>query len=206
MHPSHLPRHSISPFSSPPVFTLPPRPPLSAQFARTSHKLLTLTFQQPPTFRYNPISASLSSFRIVQVRGDGRCLYRAIAKGLANNEGRRLSESLERADADALRNMAFRAVCVDRFDEFATKRVVEGSLTQYCRRMRVPTFYAGEAEMLALADVLKVPIRVYLISRGEMRNIITYGEKYGKRMKRGKGGDICVLYSNGNHYDALLQT
>lgn len=206
MYPSHPSRRSTSPFSPPPVFTLPPLPPFSSQFARTSHKLLTLTFHQPPTFHYHPISASSSPFRVVQVRGDGRCLYRAIAKGLANNEGRRLSESLERADADALREMAFRAVCVDRFNEFAAKQVVEGSLKHYCRRMRVPTFYAGEAEMLALADVLKVPIRVYLISRGELRNIITYGEKYGKRMKTGKGSDVCVLYSNGNHYDALLQT
>lgn len=96
-------------------------------------------------------------------------------------------------------------MCVDRFNEFAARHIVEGSLRQYCRQMKVPTFYAGEAEMLALADVLRVPIRVYLITRGELRNIMTYGEKYGKRMKTGKGSDVRVLYSNGNHYDALLQ-
>lgn len=148
---------------------------------------------------------SASALRVVHVRGDGRCLYRAIAKGLASSEGRRLSENLERADADALRNMAWKAICVDRTKEFASKNVIEGSLTTYCRQMRAPTFYGGEAEMLALADELKVPIRVYLDLGGELKNIVTYGKKYGKKSSRtGRDVDVRVLYANGNHYDVLL--
>ena len=146
-----------------------------------------------------------SSLQVVPVRGDGRCLYRAIAKGLANSEGRRLTENLERADADALRSLAWKAICVDRTKEFAAKHVIEGSISSYCRQMRAPTFYAGEAEMLALVDVLKVPIKVYLNNGGELRNIVTYGEKYKKRKGRlSRDIAVRVLYANGNHYDALV--
>lgn len=95
-------------------------------------------------------------------------------------------------------------MCVDRFKEFQSKRIVERNLSHYCRQMRAPTFYAGEAEMLALADVLRVPIRVYLAAGGQLRNIATYGEKYRKKKESGRDADVCVLYNGSNHYDALV--
>lgn len=177
------------------VFTPPPsNPPFSTQI-RLSTTILLAQIPIPPAHN---ISARL---RITSVRGDGRCLYRAIAKNLAALEDRPLSERLERADADALRALAWKAMCVDRLKEFQRNNAVEGSLTSYCRAMRSPTFYAGEAEMLALVDVLQVPIAVFIqVARGELRNIATYGAKYGK-----KGGPgVRVLYVNGNHYDAIL--
>ena len=159
-----------------------------------------------PLFASAPTPASL---RVVTVRGDGRCLYRAIAKNLASLEGRKLSERLERADADALRNIAWKAICIDRSKEFVANHVIEGSLSAYCAQMRNPAFYGGEAEMLALSDVLKQPIKVYLkADRGQLRNIVTYGERYISKRKaasRGKRDHVIrVLYMNGNHYDALL--
>lgn len=184
------------------VFSAPPPVPFAGRVALSSRRFLSLAFNVPPS-SYQPVRAT--TLRVVQVRGDGRCLYRAIAKGLASSEGRRLSENLERADADALRSMAWKSICVDRVKEFASKQVIEGSLTLYCRQMRAPTFYAGEAEMLALADILKIPIKVYLDLGGELKNIVTYGEKYGKRKDRtAKDTAVRVLYANGNHYDALI--
>lgn len=142
--------------------------------------------------------------RRVPVRGDGRCLYRAIAKNLAHTEGRPLSDNLERKDADALRNIAWKCICVDRTKEFISRHVIEGSITSYCSQMRNPTFYGGEAEMLALSDFLKRPIMVYLQDRGHLRNIATYGDKYNKSSKSHREKPIRLLYVNGNHYDALL--
>lgn len=184
------------------VFSAPPQVPFANRVAFSSRRFLSLAFNVPPS-SYVPVRSL--SLRVVHVRGDGRCLYRAIAKNLASSEGRRLSENLERADADALRSMAWKAICVDRVKEFASKHVIEGSITSYCRQMRAPSFYAGEAEMLALSDVLKVPIKVYLDLGGELKNIATYGQKYGKR-KSTAGRDVAVrvLYANGNHYDAII--
>lgn len=141
--------------------------------------------------------------RVVQIRGDGRCLFRAIARGIAHAEGRQLSESLERQDADALRGMAWKAMCVDRRKEFQSRNIVEGSLSAYCSQMRNPTFFGGEAEMFALSDALKIPIAVYLQDqRGQLNNIMTYGEKYSRLRKADM--TVRVLYNGTNHYNAVL--
>lgn len=189
-----------------PVFNFPPPVPFSQRLVTTTRRIFA---QVPHPFSSPPPSPP--SLRIVPVRGDGRCLYRAIAKNLANRDGRRLSENLERADADALRNIAWRAICVDRSKEFIAKHVIEGKFSTYCAQMRSPSFYGGEPEMLALADVLKIPIKVYLLlDRGQLKNIVTYGEQYASKKKRSSrrkassSGAIRLLYANGNHYDALL--
>lgn len=62
----------------------------------------------PPRFWWASASESRRRLRRVSVKGDGRCLFRAIAKCLAQNEGRSLPEHLEVADADALRREAYR--------------------------------------------------------------------------------------------------
>lgn len=169
------------------VFTPPPSVPLAPKLTPLSWR--ALAFSPQPSARLT----------VERVRGDGRCLYRSIAKALAFSENRRLPEHLERADADALRKMAYKALCVDRFDELRAKGVVEGSLRRYCMEMRNTTFYAGEAEMLVLADVLKTCIRVYLNTGRGLRNIVSYGERWaGKKSK-----DVNVLYNGKNHYDAI---
>ncbi|CAN8076658.1 unnamed protein product [Agarophyton chilense] len=180
-----------------PVFTPIPSSNFTSALRRSTRKLLWYATAMP----FATISPPL---RVVPVRGDGRCLYRAIAKNLASTDGRRLSENLERADADALRDIAWREICVERKKEFRAKQVIEGNLSSYCANMRNPRFYAGEAEMLALSDALRRPIMVYLrTAQGQLRNIITYGDQYTKgRFSARK--TIRVLYMNGNHYDALL--
>lgn len=137
---------------------------------------------------------------IVRVKGDGRCLYRSIARSLADEESRQLPAHLETKDADALRHLAWRTMCVERAQEFVRKNIVEGSLRAYCAQMRSPSFFAGEAEILALSDALKIPISVFLDNgRGALRSIATYGEKYKK-----SGKNIRVLYNGTNHYNAVL--
>ena len=202
-----------------PVFAAPPSTTSSNSSLSSASRRINfnpsrfLSFSWATTpFATTPTPTPPPELRIVPVRGDGRCLYRAIAKNLASTDGRRLSEDLERADADYLRKVAWKTICYDRSKEFEAKHVIEGSLKAYCAQMRNPTFYAGEAEMLALTDVLKRPIQVYLrSSRGELRNIQTYGQQYaaiktpkGRRKVTKIVPAIRVLYTNGNHYDALL--
>lgn len=145
--------------------------------------------------------------RVLSIRGDGRCLFRSIARSLALAAGRPLPEKLEVGDADALRALAWKEMCVVRKREFVDRMIVEGSMDAYCSALRRPEFYAGEAEMLALADVLRVPIAVYLREGGggggRYRKIAEYGAEWGKVAKGGAKTPVRVLYNGYNHYDAL---
>lgn len=182
------------------IFVAPPSVPIASRWVPARRPQFSLAFGMPPLALQPP------PLRHVPVRGDGRCLFRAIAKNIARSEGRSLSERLERADADYLRNLAWNAICKRRRQEFAKRNIVEGNIASYCAVSKDPSFYGGEPELFALADELKVPIRVYLRAEGgRLRNIVTYGEKYEAKMRVKYGdGAIRLLYVNGNHYDALL--
>lgn len=195
----------------PSSFIAPPPPVFAAQLRPVStgiFRLAQVVVRVPPAVALPappPPPSSSSNLRVVRVRGDGRCLFRAIAKNLAAADARVLPENLEREDADALRAFAWKAICVNRRNEFVKRHVIEGSIDSYCAQSRNPTFYGGEAELLALADVLKRPIRVFLRTDTGLRNIMTYGEAYAKKTRVKKGdGAIRLLYVNGNHYDAIL--
>ena len=68
--------------------------------------------------------------------------------------------------------------------------------------MRNPGFFAGEAEILALSDALKLQISVYLETRGRLKNIANYGERYVG--KKGFGKTVRVVYNGVNHYNAVV--
>lgn len=173
-------------------------------FPSPSLKFKTLSTVQQPNLQFmSSHSHSHQSLRQVSVKGDGRCLFRAIAKNLAKFDNRQLPEHLERADADFLRKLAWTSICKKRREEFVKKHIIEGNITSYCAVSNKPSFYAGEPELLALADELKIPISVYLkVDGGQIRNIATYGQQYSK--SRSNNQSVRLLYVNGNHYDALL--
>lgn len=185
-----------------PAVVLPRLPEVNLTLPRFRYpRSFALAWGAPPTPGGGGVNAGggAGSFVVKRVKGDGRCLYRSIARSLADEERRELPPKLETADADALRHLAWRTMCVDRAQEFMRRHVVEGSLKSYCAAMRSTTFYAGEAEILALSDALKIPIRVFLESGRGMRNIATYGEQYKSKKT------IRVLYNGTNHYNAVLK-
>ncbi len=194
--PSHKPtRHTMRRSRLSAVFRAPPSHLSLPSVSFMKRGMRALAWGTPPTMR------QATKLVIVRVKGDGRCLYRSIARSLADEESRQLSPHLETKDADALRHLAWRTMCVERAQEFMRRNIVEGSLRTYCAQMRSPSFFAGEAEILALSDALKIPISVFLDSgRGSLRSIATYGEKYKKKT----GKTIRVLYNGTNHYNAVL--
>lgn len=131
------------------------------------------------------------------VRGDGRCLFRALARcrSVAKGTGIR-GEREEREEADTLR---LRAVAeLKRHRELLARFfVIEGNFTQYTKKMSQPRTYGGEPELLVLAKVLHVPIAVYIVKGDRYRQIQVYGKQY-------RGDPLRILYSDGVHYDALL--
>lgn len=198
------------PFVQPPLANraLPRPPPLSPRLQRAAHvppppwsssDLLAGTNAVATRVRNHLLLARAAAheagraaaLRVVKVTGDGRCLFRAIAKGLAHAGGRPLPAHLERADADALREAAYQQVCVLRRDEFRKKAIVEGDMARYCSQMRDPQFYGGEPEMYALAAVLEVPIEVYIPhpqQRQALVKIVEYGSEFRGEGKKGNGG------------------
>lgn len=197
------------------VFASPPSvptslPTLSALPSRRLLPALLLSVPVPSApFWARPAAAAEAPLRVERVRGDGRCLYRSLARGLAAADGRRLTERLEVADADALRQIAWEQLCSVRRKELEARHVVEGSIGSYCRAMRDPRFFAGEAEVLVISEYFGVEIDIYIRNAGKLNKIMRYGEgdvgpkgrrKDGKAKKR-----VGVLYNGVNHYDAVVR-
>mmetsp|Transcript_645 Transcript_645/g.1691 ORF Transcript_645/g.1691 Transcript_645/m.1691 type:complete len:142 (-) Transcript_645:1626-2051(-) len=76
---------------------------------------------------------------VSRVLGDGRCLFRSLAKGRAYSSGAIAvwNESRERAEADQLRARAVQELRAHR-DLLLGFCVVEGDFNRYCKRMSHP--------------------------------------------------------------------
>ena len=152
-------------------------------------------------------------YQVVRVRGDGRCMFRALALGLAALAKRNVTSGEEEFEADQLRLAVAESLCRTaekraNFGEAVTAISFEVGLETYCRRILEPTFWGGEPELLVLSRLIRRPIKVY-INASQARNaegggfvdIQTYGEEFSKE---GKRKPVRLLYNGENHYDLLL--
>lgn len=88
---------AVPSYSSPPLqFELAAARPLAACFASLGSSLLGGPGSDGPRFRQVPLfdlaraapSKEPTSFKVIRITGDGRCLFRALAKGMALNQAR----------------------------------------------------------------------------------------------------------------------
>ena len=156
-------------------------------------------------------------YKVVRVRGDGRCMFRSLAIGLAHVTGRNLSSTDEETEADQLRLAVAESLCRSpekrkKFDLATTAISFEMPIETYCKRILTPTFWGGEPELLVLAEILKRPITVY-IPAAKARNaasqsgfvpIQTYGADFSVTKKGNKRKPVRLLYNGENHYDVLI--
>jgi len=137
---------------------------------------------------------------VSRVRGDGRCLFRSVARGqhyLVNAAGLRdWNENKERSEADRLRGKVVAELRKHR-ELLISFCVVDGEFNRYCQIMSDPKTFGGEPELLMLALIVHTPISVYLSSRSGYSQIQVYGRQYTT-------DPINILYKDGIHYDALL--
>lgn len=151
------------------------------------------------------------------IKGDGRCMFRALAQGMARNKGAVLKPDTEETEADQLRLAVAEALCRTTkrrsdFKDAVRAMEAEGdTIPRYCEKLQSPAFWGGEPEMLVLSKMLKVPIVVYLPEE-EMNKgtgyipIQRYGEQYSKAGKDHKARKpVRILFCGGNHYDLLLR-
>ncbi|KAF3448991.1 hypothetical protein FNV43_RR09715 [Rhamnella rubrinervis] len=168
--------------------------------------------------RGSPAMKKVERYSVHRVTGDGRCLFRALVKGMAFNKGIALGPREEREDADDLR-MAIKEVICENDEEhrhYETALVaitVEESLKRYCQRIGRPDFWGGESELLVLSKLCRQPIIVYIPEHEHTKGgwgsgfipIAEYGAEFNKGSWRGKSRKVVrLLYSGRNHYDLLV--
>ncbi|BAT96416.1 hypothetical protein VIGAN_08335400 [Vigna angularis var. angularis] len=138
-----------------------------------------------------------SDYSVIGIPGDGRCLFRSVARGACLRSGKPPpSESIQRELADDLRARVA--------DEFVKRReetewFIEGDFDTYISHIRKPHVWGGEPELFIASHVLQMPITVYMYDKeaGGLISIAEYGQEYGKE------NPIRVLYHGFGHYDAL---
>ncbi|KAF6002025.1 hypothetical protein F1559_003500 [Cyanidiococcus yangmingshanensis] len=107
--------------------------------------------------------------RVDRTIGDGRCLFRSVARGLAFHAGLypgpKWTERRERREADMLRYLCVREMRKHR-DLFLRDQVIEGDFDEHLRRLLHSDEFAGEPELLVLGPLLLTPICVYMDAQG----------------------------------------
>eukprot|EP00250_Pteridium_aquilinum_P011398 c20038_g1_i2 orf=187-870(+) len=167
-----------------------------------------------------PFAKKLEHYAIQKVKGDGRCMFRALALGRAFNEGHRLSTNEEQNQADDLRMKVKDALCSceknrQKYEEALIAITIDESLKRYCERIRYPGFWGGESELLVLSRMYKQPIIVYIPEHETKRSgslwgtgfipIAEYGLEFLKATKEAAAcKPIRLLFSGSNHYDLLV--
>ncbi|KAI3833124.1 hypothetical protein MKX03_019065 [Papaver bracteatum] len=166
----------------------------------------------------SPAMKKVERFSVRKVTGDGRCLFRALVKGMAINKGIGLSQWQERNDADELRMAVKEVICGSgkerrQYEEALIAITVEESLPRYCQRIEGSDFWGGESELLVLSKLCRQPIVVYIPEHEHNRGgwgggfipIAEYGDEFRKSSKNGEPRKaVRLLYSGKNHYDLLV--
>ncbi|XP_009589076.1 OVARIAN TUMOR DOMAIN-containing deubiquitinating enzyme 3 [Nicotiana tabacum] len=164
----------------------------------------------------SPALKKVERYSVQRVTGDGRCMFRALVKGMAFNKGVKLNPRDEREDADELRMAVKEALCDDekerlKYEEALIAITVEESLRRYCQRIGRSDFWGGESELLVLSKLCCQPITVYIPEqehggRGSgFIPIAEYGAEFRKGSKNRKARKaVRLLYSGRNHYDLLV--
>uniref|UniRef100_A0A0D6R5W0 Ubiquitin thioesterase OTU n=1 Tax=Araucaria cunninghamii TaxID=56994 RepID=A0A0D6R5W0_ARACU len=165
-----------------------------------------------------PALKKIEHYAVQKVRGDGRCMFRSLVRGMAANKGISLTSREEEEDADELRMAVRESLCANdkerrAYEEALIAITVEESLKRYCQRIEYPDFWGGESELLVLSKMCSQPIIVY-IPESEAKQgkwgtgfipIAEYGVEFMKPSKQSKARKpVRILYSGGKHYDLLI--
>ncbi|KAG2690757.1 hypothetical protein I3843_09G201100 [Carya illinoinensis] len=172
----------------------------------------------PPLGIGSPAMRKVERYSIQRVAGDGRCLFRALVKGMAFNKAISLNPREERENADELRMAVREVICENdkerhQYEEALVAITVEESLKRYCQRIERPDFWGGESELLVLSKLCRQPIVVYIPEHEHAKGgrgsgfipIAEYGAEFGKGLIKERARKVVrLLYSGKNHYDLLV--
>ncbi|KAL8140622.1 hypothetical protein V2J09_006643 [Rumex salicifolius] len=191
---------------------------LSSFFQGTTTSRFFARIAPPAEHTHTPALKKIEQYSVQKVAGDGRCMFRALVKGMALNKGVRLSPRQETQNADELRMAVKEVICDDekerhKYQEAIVAITVEDSLKRYCQRIKRSDFWGGESELLVLSKLCHQPIVVYIPGHEHRGNVSASGfipiAEYGAEFCKGSGKGspkravVRLLYSGSNHYDLL---
>ncbi|KAL6142232.1 hypothetical protein ACLB2K_060515 [Fragaria x ananassa] len=173
----------------------------------------------PPLGRGSSAMRKVERYSVQRVTGDGRCLFRALVKGMAANKGSPLSPREEKDNADELRMAVKEVICENeeerlQYEAALVAITVDESLKRYCQRIQQPDFWGGESELLVLSKLCRQPIIVYIPEHEHTNGgrssgfipIAEYGSEFSKGSRNRKPRKaVRLLFSGRNHYDLLLK-
>ncbi|XP_021767582.1 OTU domain-containing protein At3g57810-like isoform X3 [Chenopodium quinoa] len=165
-----------------------------------------------PQSRVSSSNIKVERYTILKVTGDGRCMFRALVKGMARNKGITLTPQQERDNADELRAAVKEVICENenerrQYQEAVTAITVDEPLHRYCQRIGRHDFWGGESELLVLSKLCNKRIIVYIPETehksGKWGSGFIPIAEYGAVKKR-QPHVVRLLYSGRNHYDLLV--
>lgn len=160
----------------------------------------------------------IKTVSIIKIKGDGRCLFRALAQGYAMaTRGKFLTDDAETRSADALRETAVKENCKDipRLQAFGL------DVDETCRRMLHPGTYGREPEIVGIVRAFErraVPMIVdvyrYRQDKATKKLVLQRINKYTptKNQERKPLALVRILYRENtrhpreNHFDLLVPT
>uniref|UniRef100_A0A803MZ91 Ubiquitin thioesterase OTU n=1 Tax=Chenopodium quinoa TaxID=63459 RepID=A0A803MZ91_CHEQI len=166
----------------------------------------------PPQSGVSSSNIKVERYAIQKVTGDGRCLFRALVKGMARNKGITLTPQKERDNADELRAAVKEVICENenerrQYQDAVTAITVDEPLHRYCQRIGRHDFWGGESELLVLSKLCNQQIIVYIPETehksGKWGSGFIPIAEYGA-VKKKKLHVVRLLYSGRNHYDLLV--
>mmetsp|Transcript_41465 Transcript_41465/g.120068 ORF Transcript_41465/g.120068 Transcript_41465/m.120068 type:complete len:228 (-) Transcript_41465:66-749(-) len=164
-----------------------------------------------------PLSRPVSAFWVLRVEPDGRCLFRAIAAGVALSSGGN-ADSAGSADSTAGRRLVAAASNVESADKLRAAVVaellrrreevewfLEEPFDKYVAKMSMPSTWGGEPELLMASHLLGHKLWVWMPGElvdpskfaGRLVRSASYGDDLGDKT-------IVHLRYSGAHYDLLV--
>lgn len=128
-------------------------------------------------------------YHVIEVDGDGNCLFRAVAHQIWLDEGRH----------EELRELCMKHIYKHRkrYEMFCPMDFVE-----YVRAMSIPGTWADDLEIRALEEIFDRLISIYSSENKEIRPI---NKNFDEELKLGRHvRPIILSYHGGNHYNSVF--
>jgi OTU-like cysteine protease len=156
-------------------------------------------------------------FGLRQIKGDGRCMFRALAQGShyctlldAQKTPTFLPPNEETITADALRNRICDSLLEnkDHFSAFIdSDETGGGSFEKYVENMRQERTFGGEPELAAAANVLQRPISIFSLNPQKKEIALVSEYSCSDTVKSPGDWPIPLVYHaagpQSGHYDLL---
>lgn len=162
-------------------------------------------------------AAPAPQFGLRQIKGDGRCMFRALAQAShycalldAQKPPSFLSPSEETVTADALRNKICEFLLEKKthFSAFIdSDEIGGGSFENYVENMRHERTFGGEPELAAAVDVIKRPISIFKMDPLKKEIALVSEYACSDDVKKPGNWPVPLVYHAGGpqsgHYDLL---